>query len=362
MPFDQNTKARMFIKSARICCLCHKQCGVNIEAAHIVDESKGGTNDDDNGIPLCFDCHQEIGGYRDDHPKGNKFSQLELKSRRDKVYSLVDNGVLQAQIIYKKIQQNKLTNEEQEEIEKKAVEYKPTKEIIGLIESAKKDHISFETFPLKLKLLNEQEQAYIIDELVAVFNESNIVNPLFAIITSDILKENGLLILEQILRKVTISMDLNFKKDFTNGVPIELFKTTDVGLRSAFFTELIEILGKNQFLEINTITPPLIRVQDAIPEELKHRYMYTLLHIVNSGAYTGRPAAKEALISLSKEWAIIALKCYDIDLVCWYRESFYKDVAIKYKNYWNDSGNYDFLNDYTTLTDPEFRKKYAVDE
>jgi hypothetical protein len=72
-----------------MCCLCLKQCGINIEAAHIIDEAAGGSNDEDNGIPLCFDCHQEIGSYNVKHPRGNKIRPDELRARRDRVYSLV---------------------------------------------------------------------------------------------------------------------------------------------------------------------------------------------------------------------------------------------------------------------------------
>lgn len=79
----------------RRCCLCLKQCGTNIEVAHIIAESVGGSNDEENGIPVCFDCHQEIGAYRDSHPKGNKFREEELQARRDKVYELVQSGQLQ---------------------------------------------------------------------------------------------------------------------------------------------------------------------------------------------------------------------------------------------------------------------------
>src|SRR3954471_10900898 len=70
MTFDPAVKTAMFIRCNRLCCLCLKQCGLNIEAAHIIDEAAGGPNDEDNGIPLCFDCHQEIGSYKDKHPRG----------------------------------------------------------------------------------------------------------------------------------------------------------------------------------------------------------------------------------------------------------------------------------------------------
>jgi hypothetical protein len=75
---------------------------VNIEAAHIIAEVEGGTNDEDNGIPVCFDCHQEMSAYNPEHPRGNQFTPEELKARRDKIYKLVESGALQAQIIAEK--------------------------------------------------------------------------------------------------------------------------------------------------------------------------------------------------------------------------------------------------------------------
>jgi len=92
MPFDPAVKTAMFTRCNRRCCLCLKQCGINIEAAHIIDEAAGGSNDEDNGIPLCFDCHQEIGSYNDKHPRGNKIRPDELRARRDRVYALVADG------------------------------------------------------------------------------------------------------------------------------------------------------------------------------------------------------------------------------------------------------------------------------
>ena len=92
MPFDPAIKTAMFVRCNRRCCLCHKQCGLNIEAAHIIDEAAGGSNDEDNGIPVCFDCHQEIGSYNDKHPRGNKIRPEELRARRDQVYKWVAEG------------------------------------------------------------------------------------------------------------------------------------------------------------------------------------------------------------------------------------------------------------------------------
>jgi hypothetical protein len=92
MPFSPEVKSRIFTRSNRLCCLCLKQCGTNIEAAHIIAECNGGSNDEENGIPLCLDCHQEAGAYNDQHPKGNKIREDELRGRRNRVYSWVESG------------------------------------------------------------------------------------------------------------------------------------------------------------------------------------------------------------------------------------------------------------------------------
>ncbi len=61
---------------------------LNIEVAHIISAEKPGAGDIDNAIPLCFDCHGEIGRYNADHPKGSKYKPEELKARRDQIYEI----------------------------------------------------------------------------------------------------------------------------------------------------------------------------------------------------------------------------------------------------------------------------------
>jgi len=59
---------------------------VNIEIHHIVPESEGGTDDIDNALPLCFDCHGEVHHYNSSVPIGNRYNDGELKARREQVY------------------------------------------------------------------------------------------------------------------------------------------------------------------------------------------------------------------------------------------------------------------------------------
>ena len=63
-----------------------------MECHHIIPSEKGGTDTDDNCIPLCFDCHADVQHYNDKHPKGTKFFPEELKARRDEWYTVAVNA------------------------------------------------------------------------------------------------------------------------------------------------------------------------------------------------------------------------------------------------------------------------------
>lgn len=82
----EKTVTEILLKCGRHCVLCGKDCGPNIEIHHIVPIYKGGTNDFDNLIPLCFDCHAEVGHYNSAHPKGRKYNIDELKIIRNYFY------------------------------------------------------------------------------------------------------------------------------------------------------------------------------------------------------------------------------------------------------------------------------------
>jgi len=84
--FSENDKVKCLLWCDRHCCLCGKACGTNIEIAHIIPKREVGKGDIDNAIPLCFDCHSEIGRYNEKHPKGNKYKPKELGARREQIY------------------------------------------------------------------------------------------------------------------------------------------------------------------------------------------------------------------------------------------------------------------------------------
>jgi hypothetical protein len=92
--FSQAVKEQALVACGRRCCLCHKYCGTKIECNHIEPRGNGGKNTFENCIPLCLDCHAEVGHYNASHPKGNKFSGSELKKHRDRLYEMVNSGVI----------------------------------------------------------------------------------------------------------------------------------------------------------------------------------------------------------------------------------------------------------------------------
>ena len=94
MPFNRAIKERALVAAGRRCSLCTRFKGVRLEVHHIRPEAGGGSNDFDNAIPLCFDCHADVGHYNADHPRGNRYSYTELRRHRDRLYAQVESGYL----------------------------------------------------------------------------------------------------------------------------------------------------------------------------------------------------------------------------------------------------------------------------
>lgn len=90
--FDDNS-AIVLSKSARHCCICRQFLPLYIQVHHIKQKSNGGTDELDNLIPVCIQCHSAI------HTKTHmtkSFTSVELKKSRDFVYEMVATGKLPA--------------------------------------------------------------------------------------------------------------------------------------------------------------------------------------------------------------------------------------------------------------------------
>lgn len=94
MGFSSSVRVDALVRAARHCCVCRRYKGVKVEIHHIVPQSQGGSNDLDNAIALCFDCHTDAGHYNPQHPRGTKFSRAELRTARDRWYKRVASGLV----------------------------------------------------------------------------------------------------------------------------------------------------------------------------------------------------------------------------------------------------------------------------
>lgn len=89
MPFTSQVATEILVLCARRCCICRRFCGKKMQLHHIIPEAAGGDDSADNCIPLCLECHEEVGSYNPAHPIGRKFTGEELKRHRDLWFEFV---------------------------------------------------------------------------------------------------------------------------------------------------------------------------------------------------------------------------------------------------------------------------------
>lgn len=81
--FPNEVVQRALLWCGRHCCVCGKQCGLHIETHHI---DPSGPGNQDNCLPVCYDCHGALSHYDEKQPRGRRFHPDELKRRREQVY------------------------------------------------------------------------------------------------------------------------------------------------------------------------------------------------------------------------------------------------------------------------------------
>jgi hypothetical protein len=92
MAFNRDEVAKLLVRCHRRCCICHRFCGFKIETDHITQKADGGSDDIDNAIPLCFECHAETHLYNPRHPRGRKYTPEELRAHRDQWIKLCETS------------------------------------------------------------------------------------------------------------------------------------------------------------------------------------------------------------------------------------------------------------------------------
>jgi hypothetical protein len=366
MPFSSAVKARIFVRCARICCLCFKQTGARIEAAHIVAEADGGSNEDENAIPLCFDCHEEIGSYNPRHPKGNKFTNEELIQRRNALYQLVDKGIIQAQIIAARlgsIQQTQGDDFATQSIKEvaSAPAFVPSEDARDVLEDALKRSGKVETFPGKLRLLSETDRAFVLEKLIRHFGERPAAEAMMNVIGQDPAVDESLILLEKIIRQTTLKGTPEALALVLELVPLDRFVQVDAGLREVFFENIVAIMNRDQFEEVNLITPAVVRVQAALPPEVRSLYISALIRQAHSDAWKGAPAAQSALLSLPSDLVeqVFLLADGEMLYLNWRSEPL-RNFLKKYRNSW-PSDREALYSDFLALKMFDFADKHLHD-
>jgi hypothetical protein len=62
-----------------------------METDHIVQVADAGSDEIENAIPVCLECHAEIHAYNDRHPRGRKFYPEELRQHKKQWLNICAN-------------------------------------------------------------------------------------------------------------------------------------------------------------------------------------------------------------------------------------------------------------------------------
>ncbi|MBN1812655.1 MAG: HNH endonuclease [Anaerolineae bacterium] len=88
MGFNQKEAEALLAATGRRCCICGSLH--NIQLHHIIVTEEGGTDDIDNAIPLCPNCHDEVHGRYASGRTTRSYTANELKLHRQRTVELVN--------------------------------------------------------------------------------------------------------------------------------------------------------------------------------------------------------------------------------------------------------------------------------
>lgn len=90
MAFDQGEADNLLAQTGRRCCICKRLHGVQLH--HITPREEGGSDDIENAIPLCPNCHDEVHiGYASGRVT-RRYTSGELKQHRQMTIQQAQNA------------------------------------------------------------------------------------------------------------------------------------------------------------------------------------------------------------------------------------------------------------------------------
>ncbi len=87
MGFKEKEAEQLLVDTGRRCCICGRLHGVQIH--HIIPKEEGGTDDIDNAITLCPNCHDEVHKHYASGQVTRPYTVSELKAHRKRTIELV---------------------------------------------------------------------------------------------------------------------------------------------------------------------------------------------------------------------------------------------------------------------------------
>jgi len=366
MGFPVDVRTKVLIRCARICCLCFKQCGTKIEVHHIEQEADGGANTESNALPVCFDCHAEVGSYNTRHPKGTKYRGDELRARRDAIYKLVESGTLVAQVLVKQLPTNTASKSAAVvagAIKSLPTQIDPSSESRDFLKHVLKATTALDALASKLVILGTEEAAWVLDSLVESSKDSSRAIEVLARLAPGLPIDQKLLIVERTVRNITLFGSPAHKAALLSEFNSELLQLPDGSLRMAFFSDVFGIIKRDQFDEVNELVPALVGAHAAVPEELWSDYVMLLIDQSGSSSFKGAPAAKQAMTRLPENVAKTSLQNLKPEVVSQFGLNRWEAARRLAKQYGHliDGRHGAFVNDLATMSWRTFGEKYMTD-
>jgi hypothetical protein len=91
MEIPQEVADKMMVRCGRRCCICRRFRPTKLQVHHLVERSKGGSNEEDNLIVICLSCHSDV---HSTVPFTRRFTVDEQKGHRDALIKQVADGIL----------------------------------------------------------------------------------------------------------------------------------------------------------------------------------------------------------------------------------------------------------------------------
>lgn len=366
MGFPDAVRTKVLVRCARICCLCFKQCGTKMEVHHIKQKAHGGDDTESNALPVCFDCHAEVGGYNADHPKGTKYKPVELVSRRDSLYQLVESGALTVQMLVKQLTRDSVqgnATEVADAINALPTQVAPTEEAVDLLQRLRDPSKSLDALGRKLSILNDNDAAWVIDSLVKESKGSVQAIAVLAKLTNDLPIDQQRVVVERTLRNVVLKGEVEQKASVLMEFDSNLLNLPDDSVKLAFFEDIFGIIERNQFAEVNLIVPALVYASEAVPHALWKSYVWLLICQAASSSFKGAPAANSALLKLNddiaKAW-LMTLDVNELSELGFGRWNHASRLSLKHRELITDQQR-DVIDDLATLSWRKFCDKHNID-